>query len=312
VAFTNTVWAIDEVEMPGQLWRLMLQSSTRSATGIVDSTDLAVTAQSTPASSVAVAPGACVALGSESANQGSYYGYNVGSVNVAITPTGSSGGRHDLLVAQVKDSTFPGTPWQSTDPPWSLQVISGVAAGTTAVPAGITAVPLARIDIPASTSAITQAMITDLRQMLSPRQLRTVLAATPSSSGDSLAATSFATWPPAATWQLPIPSWAGLVTATAIVSGAKCSVGAVFGQIRWNIGGIVSVGAGYDLTVPSGANYDRFTAIDAHQAVIPANIRGTTVTAQLQGERSGGTTGIDLVADTYTSISLDVEFTEAP
>jgi hypothetical protein len=311
VAWTDSTWAIDGVSMPGQLWRLQLQSASRSGNGIVEATDLAVTAQGTPTSSVAVASGAAVALGAESTFQGSYYNYNVGSVNVAVSSTGSGGGRSDLIIAQVKDPTFPGSPWEDTDPPWSFQRISGVTSGTTDVPSGITGVALARIDIPVSTSAITQAMITDLRQMLSPRQQRAIQAATVSSD-NALSAGSFTTWPTPATWSVFVPPWAGKLIATAIVSGARCDVGATFGQIRWNIGGIVSVGAGYDLTVPSGANFDRFTAIDTHQAAIPSGIRGTTITAAVQGMESGNTGGVHLTADQYTSISLDIEFVEAP
>lgn len=312
MSFSGTVWAIDGVSMPGQLWRLQLQSASRSGNGIVDATDLAVSALSTPGPQVSVASGGCVALGAESSFQGSYYGYNVGAEQVPVTPTDSGGGRSDLLVAQVKDPTFPGSAWQSSDPPWSFQVITGVAAGTTEVPAGITAVPLARIDIPVSTSAITQAMIHDVRQMLSPRQQRSVMVATPPSSQQDLTSGSFATWPPAASWQVAVPSWAGKVVASLSVSGAACPEGATYGQIRWNIGGTTGTAVGYDLTVPAGANYDRFTAAGAAQATVPASIRGTTVTAAIEGVKLGGSTYQNLYADSHTSVALDIEFIEAP
>jgi hypothetical protein len=311
LSFADTAWAIDDVAMPAQIWRLQLQSASRSGNGVVDATDLAVTALGTPGAAVDVASGAAVALGAESTFQGSYFGYNVGSVSVPITATGSGGGRSDLIIAQVKDPTFPGSPWQDTDPPWSPQVVSGVTSGTTDVPSGITGVALARIDIPVSTSAITQAMITDLRQMLSPRQQRSIFTGTITGATTyALSSASYATWPTPASWSVYVPPWAGRVIAVATVSGAKCAVGSTFGRIRWNIGGIVSAGAGYDLSVPSGANYDRFTVINADQGAIPSAIRGTTITAAIEGIKSG--TDQSLTADANTSMSLDIEFVEAP
>ena len=53
-----------------------------------------------------------------------------------------------------------------------------MSSSATTPPAGITAIPLARVDVPAGTSNITQAMITDLRYLLNARRDRYLAAVT--------------------------------------------------------------------------------------------------------------------------------------
>lgn len=314
------MWAIDggeqfsQYKLTGQLYRLQYQASSRSGNGVVEAGDLKVSALSTPGPAVSVTSGGCGALGGEYAFQGSYFGFNVGDEQVPVTPTDSGGGRSDLLVAQVKDPSAPNpSGWQTSDPPWSFQMITGVAPGSTQAPAGITCVPLARIDIPVSTSAITQQMIHDVREMLSPRQFRDTYTAVP--GNDHLTSASYTTWPLAASWQVAVPPWAGRAVAIATVGGARIdhdtvnnADGAAFGRLRWNIGGVTSPAAGYDSNVPVINNYDRFTIPVAGSVALPDSLRGTTVTAQIEGIKIGGVT--DLNSDQYTSISLDIEFIE--
>src|SRR5690606_16426003 len=109
--------------------------------------------------------------------QGSYYAYNIGSEQVPIRATDSTGPRSDLVILRVEDPSIDGTPWNhdpTTDPVYYFRVIEGVSNTTTDCPPGTTGVPLARIDIPANTATIMPAHIKDVRVSSNPRTERVV------------------------------------------------------------------------------------------------------------------------------------------
>ncbi|WP_344098582.1 hypothetical protein, partial [Nocardiopsis tropica] len=214
----GSVWAVQGAKSGARMARLQLQSATRSAQGIIEPPDLQVRAATIPDGTVTVAAGGCVVAGREQNFQGSYFGYNVGLDSVSIAPTGSGGGRSDLVVARVEDPTVEGpNVWEHalTDQLIYTRVIQGVSATAEDVPAGVvySAVPLARIDIPANTATITQDMVTDLRTMLNPRTERTMRTMYGQGLEDGrydLAdfKTDFERWPQHNWEGLLIPSWA--------------------------------------------------------------------------------------------------------
>lgn len=127
--------------------------------GVVNSTDLAVSQNGTPNMSVNVAAGQVYVLGTESANQGLYYGENRSTANLAIAAADSTNARRDLVVARVKDAAYSGATNSFT-----LEVVTGTPAGSPAdptVPANCWV--LARVAVAAGATTVVTANITDLR-----------------------------------------------------------------------------------------------------------------------------------------------------
>jgi hypothetical protein len=131
------------------------------AHGVVHSGDLAVTATGTPDMNVHVAPGACFIRGTQSAFQGVYSLVNDASYQITIPNADLTNPRRDLIIAQVRDSTYSGA-----DDDERLIVVSGTPAAVPADPslaAYPNALVLARVAVAAGDTAISSGEITDLR-----------------------------------------------------------------------------------------------------------------------------------------------------
>ena len=139
-------------------FRAMVQDLARGAEGITAGTDLKVTQLSTPGSGVQVASGSGVVRGRYNAFQGSYAVRNQGAATVDVAATGGSP-RSDMLILRVEDPQYEGNLDPEVDNVNYFQIISGVSSSATTIPDGRTGIPLARIDIPASTSTITNACL---------------------------------------------------------------------------------------------------------------------------------------------------------
>lgn len=131
-------------------------------TGSTPDNSLLVDEASTPNMSVDVADGAAVVQGTEATAQGVYLIENGASANIAISAADPTNARKDLIVARIKDQDYAsGSPSTNTA---TLEAITGTPAASPAdptVPANC--VVLARVDVPANDTAITNSQITDLR-----------------------------------------------------------------------------------------------------------------------------------------------------
>ena len=149
--------------------RLSLHAGTRGARGVMSPTDMRVTALPVPGGAVRIHKGAAVMPNDYVPGSSQAYAVEEqSSTDFPIPPTGSAGGAVRYLVARVMDDQYAGQAptdvingpyndyaWLSSDPrvnppsyPWTL---------------------LARINQPANTATITQAMTTDLRQVANPQ-----------------------------------------------------------------------------------------------------------------------------------------------
>ncbi|WP_174545606.1 hypothetical protein [Nocardiopsis dassonvillei] len=329
----GSVWAVQGAKSGARMARLQLQSATRGGQGIVEPTDLEVRATTIPDGTVKVNSGGCVVLGREQGFQGSYYGYNVGLDSVSIAPTGSGGGRSDLIVARVEDPTVEGpNVWSHalTDQLIYTRVIQGVSATETDIPAGSTysAIPLARVDIPANTATITQDMITDLRQMIDPRTQRELRVMRGGGLEDGRHdeadyKADFERWPQN-DWSVDIPAWATQVQVLsqwsnvwypAPIDGTGGNYDAR-GQVRVGlIGGspnnILTPETEYNFNATSASNGYRCSIGLAAQVDIPEAMRGTTVQLRMYAKSDADRIHF-LVADGWANFSTDLEFREIP
>ena len=323
MAWDNTPWFVGGgAQHSPEVARLLGYAATSGAEGIVTPGDLKVQALAVPGGSVRVAPGAALVLNRAAGGDSQTYAARLPVEDtVAIAATGSGAGRTDLIVVQVEDPFMAGEPWQApADPtvgPYVFtRVISNVPAGTTSLQqvagyGGRSAVTLARIDIPASTGTITNAMITDLRRVARPRSLQVTVSA--QSSGGPLATavdpvdtTTFVKWPDAATWSVEVPAWATHVQVRGDVVSFVVKSGNTTGQVRAKMFGAGGVSASFDENY--GTNPHRGTLAFASEFTIPVASRGTTQTLIFEALRSQAAGFID--ADLYTSSLATIVFSE--
>jgi hypothetical protein len=292
----------------------MLQSSTAGSQGIIGAQDLYVTANTVPTSGVNIASGACVVAGAETSFQGSYYGYNVGlDTSLTIAATGGTI-RSDMVVVRAEDPTWSGSPWGNPASGQILfpRVISNVAAGLTTVPGGYSAIPLCRIDMPVSTSVVSQAYIHDLRQVAQPQRIMQIqTAAGPGSPTAWTVSTTAHAWPPGATWQVAVPAWATTMVVTWTVAEMLWISGFARGFLYPVFGASVTAPAlSFPQTlvsVPSATGPYRHATTGGATVAIPASLRGTTQTMQFAQVTDGSQTGI-MNADEATVSSVTYEF----
>ena len=132
--------------------------------GITRPSDLGVTQNGTPDMSVNVLAGGAFIRGTSSAAQGVYHCYNDGTVNLTVGTSNPTNPRRDLVVAQVRDSSYAGA-----DNDARLFVVQGTAAAVPVDPAiPANCLVLARVSVGANATSIVTANILDVRTLARP------------------------------------------------------------------------------------------------------------------------------------------------
>jgi hypothetical protein len=241
---------------------LLAYATTNGREGVVERGDCKVLATAVPGNQVRVSSGGVVMRNwnAGGTNQ-SYIGRNVGDDLITVPAQGSGSGRSDLLVARVEDPQY--SPWGAppsveNGPYIYTRLISNVAGTTTSArQLGLTypAIALARIDIPASTATITNAMIKDVRQLFWPQETRTIVAFEPATD-QQLLAVAFSLWPSTQP-TIVIPEWATWVEMQMTLTGIlRTGTLRTVGQIRCviapgNPNTLVGTGVTYDTEAQS-------------------------------------------------------------
>jgi len=234
----------DGASHPAAQFRMLIRDLARGAEGITEGDDLKVTQRATPGAGITVADGSCVIKGRDDAFQGHYSAYNAGSFNVDIAPTGSGSGRSDMVIVRVQDPEYIAGLNPETDQIVFFEVISNVSSSAIGIPDGRTGIPLARIDLPASTATITDAMITDLRKIANPRRERNLLPPqSPPSMSSQIGGTSgtYSYFSTASGWFISIPDWATTCKIRLDISGLRLVTGNVYGYLRATFGGSLTM-----------------------------------------------------------------------
>jgi hypothetical protein len=310
-----------------ELGRQVAYQATHHSEGIIDIGDLKVTAQTVPGGSVRHAAGGATLLNRSPGGAGqSYVGYNPSEVNpIPITATGGGAGRSDLVIVRVKDPQYP--PWpapadRAVGPYIETVVLTGVPSATKTareLNLGYPAIALARIDIPAGTGTITNAMIKDLRKMAVPtvwRELRAYALVTGDTEANTATGADGEFWPNAAgeVWTIDVPEWAVFANIVCTWSQIKVPAGDAYGSLWLRLGVynappfVETQRVVYD-TVNSTSPY-RATFEVADDVAIPAALRGGTWSIMPKAQVSAAYSG-RLVMDGGSSIKADIEFREA-
>lgn len=258
----------------------------------------------------------------------SYVGRASSLTSVAIAPNAGGATRYDLLIARIDDWNFPGSQAvpgalpTSTVPVFKPVVLSGVAATATARSLGLAypAIDLARIAIPAGTSAITQAMITDLRQLANPRRLRSLLTkaiVTGQESNLDTTAGAGKKWPATTAFTTDIPEWATRARIIWGVKGARIASGQAYGPTWTKVGvGDASMVATQTVYWDTG-NANNVVRLDiggSDDIYIPVGLRGKkSAVIEIWGSVAAGSASTAYPrADASSSVAIDIEFLEAP
>jgi len=341
VALDNVPWFLEQpgVAHPSSSARTVAWAATGGERGVIGAASLGVVAQSVPAGSVQVRPGGAVIPSTYAgAAQESYVVRNRTSTNVTIRPTGSGGGRHDAVICRIDDTGMagaaPATP-QTYDYA-KLTVIEGVSASLTDVTSlnlGYPAIMLARIDIPASTGAITKAMITDVRHVAMSREetvrfVRPLIAA--DNTGLDLKLNSKSAYPAGewwpnvggeddgGLWYADVPAWATRMQITAEWLGVRHAAGNTFGAV-WIAYG---PGAGsatpttytqaYQYDTTGSTNVYRSNLIVADEVALPASMRGVRLPIVLRGNVASASTAGLTSLDGMSGLVIEARFLERP
>ena len=319
MAFDTVPWAIGYgAEVSEETARVFANIASGDSQGIALPGDLKVTALTVPGGAVQIAPGGVVIRNRQAPGQ-SYVGRAGTVTQVPIAPTGSSGPRSDLLIARVRDPDY--APWQPYTDPEEIAhgpyfepfVISGVPSNTKFAEDIVTysAEALARIDIPANTATITNAMITPLRRLANPRQW---------TDKDTQAAVGQTLVPadktyrqfPANSMSTTVPRWAthALVVWTFATLAVTGSAGL---QSRVHIGNLVGTQVSpFDYIRPpqfAGDVVDNRTHVAAELFDV-RSLRGQTVQVQHHGARPGNDAANNVFVTSLDKLVMEVLYTE--
>lgn len=336
MALDPTPWMIaGGAQHSADLGRTLAFAATSGEEGVVLPESLKVTPQPTPGSSVRIAPGACLMLNRSLASphgEQSYVGRAGTSTTLAVPSTGGVG-RTDLVVVRVEDPQY--APWQTPSNPVTATyfkpfLVQNVPANTRTAAElnlGYPAVALARLVIPASTTAITSAMIYDVREVAQPRSKRALLSHYPGPKNwmgpgvtNSSPGWNGTLWPYGA-WTVDVPVWATRAVVVGTIAGAK--VGHPDSNVNGDIDTVHSIRlGGYIYTETAKAEW--LTVVSPNTGLrgymrgdittggvldIPASMRGATgVDLRFMGDITAGLG--EIYVDIYSTLLMDIEFQE--
>lgn len=320
-------WSIDGGSHPGSLLRKALYAAVGDAEGIVGILDCKVHQLTSAGPQVEIDTGAVAMLNRYTGGaQQTYIATASALSRMDVDPT-SGASRSDLVVMRVRDPQYATVPgWTAPAAPtfqYAIpEVIKNVPPSTETAAElnlGYPAVELARIDLPSSTTNITNAMIKDKRKLARPRERLDAFTHLPVQavgSGQKLLGTSFVKWPTALTRATKIPSWASEVTFEILLGGIRANTNGTWGSLRAHLGPVgggntvTTQEVGYDINVPAANNYDRMTIVIADTKSIPAAIRGTSQDFTLTGKMGSGVPTGSLEVDNASVISGKLFFRE--
>lgn len=293
-------FAVDGALVTGRLLRTVAYAATAGATGIVTPNSMKVTANG---ASVRIAPGSAVAatryVSSPSFN--SYVLVSDSTESVSIPATGSGSGATRYIIARADDPEYGG----QGDPSeifWRYEQVGSI----TNLPYPF--VPLARINQPPSTSTITNAMITDLRSIATPRRTRETYDKLMSATTD-LNSSTYIDYPSDGGIQLFIPEWATKAIVRCDLLETMVMNGNSDGNMVLMLGNQPAYTSErrYDLLYGGSTWRTDHTIVSSFN--IPTEMRNTTQTLRVRARRRAGS-GL-LRADSYTQTVYDVELIEA-
>jgi len=292
VTFDNAAWAINGATLGSSLARRAQFAAVEGFEGIVQDGDLKVTQLDVPGVGIQIAPGAAVILNRYQTTPNEAYTVSnpgVHTITSGEMPPANPAAKSYLVAVVVGDPDFSqvGHPWMGADDPpageettfdYVRVTIIEVAAGTkSAKNLGFPALALARIDVPANTTTITNAMITDLRALAQPRSKQVIVQASGPGTPHALSGQSLVRWPNTAFWNVEVPEWATKVSVIANLEGVSVTK-AGSGILVARMGTTSVANINLNETGPAVTGYTL-----GGTTAVPLADRGTTKTFELVG-----------------------------
>jgi len=293
-----TTWAIAGAAFTPDDARAETFKSTHGARGVTLPGDLKVTALPVPGNQVRVAPGSATLpnryLGPDGGGQ-SYGTRQAATEDLTIPATGSGGGAVRYIIQRITDPQYEGQ--VPADPVTHRYDTFEVVPSIDGLPYPF--VELAKIDQPANTATITQAMITDLRKLTAPREL-TVLRPRPSFTEDPLwslvldaTAAEGEPWP-ATIEYMDVPEWATHVQISADWISVFYPAGTGWGEHWVEFGPETTPGThdystsrnGWDAASNADTTRANWRTVD--EQPVPVAIRGTRQAFRYKARSKGG------------------------
>lgn len=320
----NAIWAVTGPEHDARMARELAWIATGGQTGIVGPESLEVVAQSTPNGTVRIMPGGMsiaatsqsAAIGYTSAPWQSYMRAIYSPLTVEIDPTGSSGGRTDVVGIVVDDPEFEGTsPDVDAHDYWRPHVVKNAGNNATRpehfASLGRPFLPLAQVQIPSSTATVTNSMITDIR-FLAVARTHTVELITPVNTGSG----NIDIGPGQSSWfdlvefsNIQVPQWATRCQISMTISHAYAINGRIGGLFR-----VATEGSNRMIaTAPSsfledGGLWERFSMHTAGTIHLHRSTMGAESRLQLQISRteSSSRPGTLRIPDSQTHTAMAI------
>lgn len=314
--------------------RLVAYAAFGGKEGIVGSGDLLVREMNPPGPQVRVLPGACSIINRAAGIEYEAYACRLPIQDeIDVPPTDASGAAHYMVVGRVENPHIEGEPWNPPADPvvgpymYTRLIPCNATAETIAdLPAQYQAqslLPLARLDLPANTYVVTQAMVTDLRRMYSPRikRIQRIINLPNGAPAERMNTDAFTVFPNQSYWTEYIPGWAtvaqvtGWMSSTRLVDEQNQSGGGQWvGQLRVQHGTMYTqpVEVNVDAIVGGGATQTAPTIMAAGDFYIPKDHRGSSRDLSFQARRTNVDGRCVLTADWGTCVVIEVTYYEEP
>lgn len=332
MTFENTAWAIDGAQLTSSLARRAEYAAVGGAQGVVQKNDLKVTQLSVPGAGLLIEAGVGLLTNRyQVAPNETYVVSNPGTHTVPSSqmPATSGSARSFLLAIVVGDPAFSqaGHPWMpSTGVPTGEETtfqyvrptLVQVASGVTTLPGSYPALVLARIDIPANTATITNAMITDLRRLARP-QAHQDMRVSPANAWTNAAparigvGTSYADWGSAQFGpSVPVPAWAKRAIIVTSINGVRVQDSSVniSGAVRTQLGTVSGAQTSFDIPQNSGAVRVNLQTAGEYDV---SSVAGQTLALRVEGWQNvpaSPTTNQRLTLQAGSQVFYDVRFFE--
>lgn len=324
MTFNFAPWAIDGARTAAGLARLASYAGGGGRSGVIRPGDLKVTALAVPGQGLRISSGGAYVLNDYlTSPDESYVISNPASHTVlaASMPSSQPTTTRYLVCVVVGDPEFdqtghPFMPAGDLDP---IVALTYEYVRVVVLPCSSTddhfddlnknypGIALARLEVPANTTTITNAMITDVRELARPRSEQTLLSGRPTSVQQPLNTTTS----PGSAWyewvdfrpSITIPKWATHIQILTHITGIGNS-GEAVAEART----VAGAAAGPVETIDVDAAAGRHGIMTVFEQNISA-IAGTTIQLKIQGRQLFDLPGYVFV-DERTQVVFDVRFTE--
>lgn len=301
MTFENTAWAIDGSLLGSSLARRAEYAAVGGAQGVVQKNDLKVTDLAVPGVGLLIEAGVGLVKNDYQTNPNETYvvsNPSTHTITAGEMPGSSASARSFILAVVIGDPDFSqtGHPWMgSDDPPVGQEqsfdyvrptLIEVANSSVTTLDVNYPALVLARIDIPANTTTITQAMITDLRTLARPQQSQEIFVGQPWTNASPRyipAGNAYADWGPQEySPQVKVPAWATRAILVVSVNGVRVDDASnnITGNIRAQLGSVSGPNVGFDLPATTGPMRLNLQSAGTYDV---STLAGTTAILRVEG-----------------------------